>query len=279
MNRDRHRAGGHETRRRWVGAVLVAVVVLVACSGDDSGAGVTGTTVPASDGAPATGDVFVESESSSDTDVEASSQSTSAADRATTTAIPTVPDTGVPGLESADEFCRSWSEFAGTFQALAVAWAVGGDERRAATNELAAAPALLAAVGGMAAAFPSELAEERDAVLDGLLGPMTRRAERARSELDAAGLTAAEIDVLGDAWLTTLAERGTDDPALAVAIPPSVDAQRLDAAVTAFVTSVPAIDLDPSLVTDVTTPATDAYLAANCPDRGTLAGNDEVDQS
>lgn len=31
--------------------------------------------------------------------------------------IPVVPETGVPGIDSADAFCRAWSEFAGSFLA------------------------------------------------------------------------------------------------------------------------------------------------------------------
>ena len=72
------------------------------------------------------------------------------------TSPPTVPETGVPGIDSDDEFCRSWSEFAGSFQALAGAWAIG-DPTEAARSEVAAADVVLGAATALDAELPTEL--------------------------------------------------------------------------------------------------------------------------
>jgi hypothetical protein len=45
-------------------------------------------------------------------------------------------------------------------------------------------------------------------------------------------------------------------------------------AVESFSTTFPSIVADPSLMTDAQIPLTDACLVANCPDQGTLGGND-----
>jgi hypothetical protein len=112
--------------------------------------------------------------------------------------------------------------------------------------------------------------------LGDLLGPFAARARRAQAALEAAGLTAAQSEALDAAWLAALSESGTDTPDLVVAIPP--DAQSaVETAVTAFAAAVPPIASDPELVTDADAPRTLAYVAANCPDRGTLGGNDIVD--
>jgi hypothetical protein len=41
---------------------------------------------------------------------------------------------------------------------------------------------------------------------------------------------------------------------------------------------VPTIAQDPRLISDAATPLTFEYLATNCPDQGTLGGNDIIDQ-
>ena len=190
--------------------------------------------------------------------------------------IPTVPESGVPGIESGDDFCRAWSEFAGTFQALALASSFAADPDAARRAEVVAAPAVVAAVGEMDAALPGVLESERDVLLSDFLGPFDRRAERSVDELVRAGLSAEQVDALGDLWLVTLAERGTDDPDITVAVPADIDAA-FDEAVAVFVAEVPSISQDPSLVTTAQVPLTEQYLSANCPDQGTLAGNDVVD--
>ncbi len=187
-----------------------------------------------------------------------------------------IPDSGVPGLDSEDGFCRAWSEFAGSFQALALA-SSASDPIGAARAEVAAAPVVVAAVGQLGVRLPRELEPEREALTVELTGPMARRAARAVDAMDAAGLDADQIDEVGAAWLVALAEAGLDDPNIDVAVASS-SVEGFEAAVAAFTAAVPPIAQDPSLITDASTPLTFAYLGANCPDQGTLGGNDIVDQ-
>lgn len=186
----------------------------------------------------------------------------------------TVPDTGVPGIDSEDLFCRSWSEFAGSFQALAGAWAIG-DPTEAARSEVAASGAILDAVSGLDEGLPVELETER-ASLAILVEPLSRRADAGRQELLGSGISEDGIEALAAAWLATLIEVGVDDPSIAIVVPPQVDAAAFGVAATAFFTARPPITEDPSLITDAQVPMTEQFLVANCPDQGTLGGNDDV---
>ncbi len=182
---------------------------------------------------------------------------------------------GVPGIESDDPFCRGWSEFAGTFQALAFVSAAGSDPAAASRSEVAASGAVLAAVATIDGAFPDEVAADRESFVVGLLGPFARRAERARGELLAAGLGEVDVEQLGALWLASLAAGGLD-PDLTIDVPEPLVAA-VDRAASAFASNVPPIGADPSLVTDAEAPATLAYIADTCPDQGTLGGNDLAD--
>ena len=195
---------------------------------------------------------------------------------AATVAIPeTVPDDPVPGLDSDDPFCRAWSEFAGSFQALALASSVGADPENAIRLEVAASGAVMRAVADLDASLPADVADERDIFLGELLGPFASRARAARESLLAAGLTGEEVDGLGDLWLATLSEARSQDPDLVFVVPPD-DQRAFDDAVASFSAGVVPIDEDPSLVTDADAPLTFAYIAGTCPDQGILAGNDTV---
>jgi hypothetical protein len=205
-----------------------------------------------------------------DTEVAVTEAPDAEADPATTLA--TVPDTGVPGIESADVFCRSWSEFAGSFQALAGAWALG-DPGEAARLEVAASATLLAAVDQLLSNVPAEVEPQRDALTD-LVDPMSRRAASAHDEMTAAGLDGDSIDALGAAWLAALAAAGVDQPDLTIVVPADVDEAAFTQAVEAFAAARPSIIEDPSLITDAVVPD---YLIENCPDQGTLAGNDVIE--
>jgi hypothetical protein len=187
-----------------------------------------------------------------------------------------VPDDGVPGIDSEDAFCRGWGEFAGSFQALALVSSLGTDPVSAARLEVVASAAVLSAADTIDEAFPADVAAERLEFVDGVIGPFARRAARARDTLAAAGLSGAELDQLGDLWLTALVDAGVDDAEIAVEVPGAV-ALEVDAAVDVFVAAVPSISEDPSLITATATPATVAYLAERCPDQGILGGNDAID--
>jgi len=248
-------------------ALCAAAVVLVvpACSGEETGAG--DGTDPSTTPVPTIGRVTVAESTTPTTEASA----------APTTSSPVVADTGVPGLDSADEFCRSWSEFAGTFQALALAASLARDPADAARTEVAGSSTIVAAAAGLDEHLPDELEPEREALTAGLVGPMARRAAAAVDALNAAGLTDAEISALGEAWLGTLTTSGLDEPIEDVPLDPAV-ADRVDAAAASLAAARPSIVEDPALITDASTPLTLAYLADHCPDQGILAGNDIVDQ-
>ena len=256
--------------RRWsaVGCALALALVAGACSddGDDASTSVAAT---ATTGATTEASAATTAASTAAPTTQEAAASTSEA------TIATVPDEGVPGIDSDDPFCRAWSEFAGSFQALTLV-ASFGDPATAARFEVVASGAVTTAVAGLAAEFPAEVRSEQAVFLDELIGPFARRAERAVDELDAAGATAAQIDALGDAWLAALAESGIDDPAITVVVADDLESPLGDAVVV-FAANVPPIPADPSLITEAQAPATLAYLAENCPDQGILAGNDVID--
>ncbi len=251
--------------------VVASILVLPACSGDgsdDTADGAVGS-VPVASGQP-----DVQPDATSDA---APTAPISDVAGVPTTGPPVVADTGVPGLDSDDAFCRSWSEFAGTFQALALSASLAVDPSQWARPEVAAASTIVAAVAGLHEHLPDELEPEREALAVGLVGPLERRADEAIVALTAAGLTEAEIAAVGTVWLATLAAAGLDEPIGDVVLDPEV-ADRFDGAVAAFAATRPSIVEDPTLITDSSTPLTFEYLAEHCPDQGVLAGNDVVDQ-
>lgn len=199
---------------------------------------------------------------------------------ASTDTIAMVPEQRVPGLDSADAFCRGWSEFAGSFQALAFASAAGADGAvdgaAAARLEVVASGAVSAAAQLLADEFPEAIVFERDVFVDDVIGPFARRAGRAIDELLAAGLSSAQIEQLGDAWLEALAVADADEADVVVAVPSELIGA-VGTATGVFSAGVPPIVADPSLITDAATPATLQYLAENCPDQGILGGNDAID--
>jgi hypothetical protein len=249
--------------------LLLLVLATAACSGsDDAAPAGTGPTV-----APTTSPSTM-----SPTTVATPAITTPLTSEETAaTVFATVPDTGVAGIDSDDLFCRSWSRFAGSFQALALASALASDPSSAVVAELAASGAIVAAVAGLDEHLPGELDDERDALTIDLAGPMLRRAERAGDELRAAGVTDDDIDVLAQAWLTALADAGVDQPDIVVDIPAELR-RRVESAAAAFAAEVPPIVTDPSLVTNASAPRSEAYIAERCPDQGTLGGNDVIDQ-
>jgi hypothetical protein len=133
--------------------------------------------------------------------------------------------------------------------------------------ELTSAPYLAEVVGVIDESWPSELESERTTVIEQRIGPYARRAGRAVETLGEAGVTTVELSELRSTWRAALATRDPQSPVLAV---PPVSGQvqaKLDAAATAYDTTVTPFAQDPSLVVDsVDAPLTDAYLLAQCPD-------------
>ena len=271
-------------------AVVSAASVVAACSGDDdpiidAGSVTTPSVTASGSSAPGGGDgddiddVFTETDTGSVADlgpVPPAPPTQGTVSDSVLDPIEPVPETGVPGIESDDGFCRSWSEFAGSYQALTFAWAVRGG-LEAARLEVVATDALSSAATGLAEGLPPELESERQALTVDLTSPILRRAQSARDALVAAGADEATIRRLGDAWLDAVAESGLEAEDLQVAVEdPTTDAVVDDAAAILF-GELPPIVEDPSLIVDVQIPATEAYLFENCPDKGILAGNDNVD--
>jgi hypothetical protein len=185
------------------------------------------------------------------------------------------PETGVPGLDAEDAFCAAWSRFGGSFQVVAVN-AAFGDAPSELVLEVAAAPTVAGAYLDLGEHWPEEIADERAAALEGALGPFARRLAYASDALAGAGATATDLDALATAWVAALGERDPDDPVLQLEL--SAELRTLvDAAGATYLDEVGPWADDESLVTEVEIPATNQYLADNCPDQGTLAGQEVGD--
>ena len=186
--------------------------------------------------------------------------------------------TGVPGLDADDPWCSSWAVYSGTVQAIGIAGAFG--ELRSvdiAALELMAAASVVAALTGIADRWPGELAAERSAVLDDLLGPFGRRADKALAALRAAGATDDDIGRLGTQWLAALRARDPQNPVIEVQAPTERLASIVGEAATGFDVAVTPFAHDPSLrVDEVEVPATDAYLAGHCPDLASSGVGDAI---
>lgn len=277
------------TQRLAVRSVVCVVVLIsslvAACSDDEAPSGDGGAASGSTDVAPpegsdaSTGDVVVAGSEVRETlepataDTGSGGAPASGSDASTTT-IATVPETGVPGVDSGDEFCRAWSEFAGSFQALASATAAGRPSTELYRLDIGAAVVIASAVDTMDAALPPELEAERTAVIEQYVGPLGRRAVRV---LDVAADTMDDdaLETAGSAWLAALIARGVTDPDIEIDVPADVDTD-LDAAAEQVAGAVPTLFEDPSLVTDVVIPRTVDYLTTRCPDQGVLGGLDIV---
>jgi hypothetical protein len=267
---------------RFSAVVLVASLGFVACSGSDDDAGdaispmvdesVTSNTGPDFVPTPDAGDDVGGEVDGNDAEIASSTTEFDLATQASTPAIEPIPETGVPGIDSSDVFCRSWSEFAGSFQALALVSAIG-DPDAAYRLEVIAASTVKAAVDSMEVNLPAELEAERVALIADLAGPFLGRAVLAEADLLGAGI---EPPALRGLWLDALTEAGVDDPELQVVVPGTIDAAALDSAVESFSNAQLAIVEDPALITEATIPLTEAYLAEVCPDGGILSGNDVI---
>ena len=126
----------------------------------------------------------------------------------TAESLETIPEIGVPGLDSDEVVCRAWSRFAGSFQVVSVAASFGsGDAEDVAGLEVIALPDGHRCIRRPHRQLARELADEADAVADDYLGPFARRADSALAALESAGADAAAIDAIIAAWETALAER------------------------------------------------------------------------
>ncbi len=250
-------------------AVAVGVALFAGLSGcsaaDDDAGSSDGPTTTAIAGDP--GDVASDSDSSNP-----SGTSVGVPDSETVDPLTTVPEVGVPGLDSDEVVCRAWSRFLGSFQVVAVAATFGsGDPVAVAALEVMASPTVTSAYDDLVANWPDELADEAEAFADDYLGPFARRSDLALAALEAAGADATATDTIAAAWESALAGRDPTDPEFVVELPDDTQAL-VDEAAAGMAAQLVPIPSDPSLVTDVEVPLTDQYLVDNCPDRGTLGG-------
>jgi hypothetical protein len=253
-------------------AAALVVVALGGCAASDDASEASLVSAPS---ASNTEDVGAPATTAAATTTAAPATTTAGPTSPESETIATVPEEPVPGIDSDDPFCRAWSEFAGSFQALTFASIEGVDALVGARLEVVAAGAVVAAARSLDDAFPDEIADEREVFVDDVIGPFTRRAARAADELRSAGVGDDDVELLGEAWLAALVEADTNDPVLTVAVPAELDAAVV-AATAAFAADVPPIAGDPSLITRAEAPATLDYLAERCPDQGVLAGNDAI---
>jgi hypothetical protein len=272
-----------------VAAAVLAGSILGACSGSGGNLAappnLAATTVAGGLGGSAAGDGTTSDVTASDTSDSttpnevatfAPSPTVSPTDssKAAPASIVDVPEVGVPGLDSTDAFCSSWSRFAGSFQVVAVNAAFGsGSQEQLAALEVAAAPTVTAAYAELLANWPSQLASEYGVVADEFLGPFARRLTEAFDSLAGVGADQATIEAIADAWLTGLASRDPSTPEFVVDLPGGIW-DTIDDAAALFGARLVPFGADPSLVTDVSTPLTTEYLAAACPDQGTLSGQE-----
>ena len=277
---------------RALPAALALAFVAAACSGSGDEDGTSGSastsssaTQDAANDGPGLVDKPDETDPASGTEPDASvsagdspeQDSATTVQPIVTTVLPTVPEVGVPGIDSTDLFCRSWSEFAGSFQALALASTFATGDLAAQRSEVVASGAIIAAVAGLDEHLPPELEDEREVLIVEFVGPMERRAVRASADLAVAELTSEQIDQLAEVWLTALVIAGVDEPDIELNVPADL-VPGVEEAVASFSRSVPLIHEDPSLITDASVPLTEAYIVENCPDQGTLGGNDVIEQ-
>ncbi|HEX3090510.1 MAG TPA: hypothetical protein VHQ23_17785 [Ilumatobacteraceae bacterium] len=228
-------------RSRRLGLLAIVVALFTSCSSSGSSGAVTTSLPPAE-----------------------------AANRGTGTSPPTAaPEpTGVPGLTADDPFCSAWAGYAGTLQALGIAGSFGDlSSDQFAAIELVASSRLVELAAAIDAAWPAELADEHEVVIDKRIGPYARRAQSAVAALTDAGVTTAELATLSAAWQAALAARNPEMPVIAVPpVAPDLQA-KIDAAAVVFDQAVTPFAKDPSLAVEgIATPETDAYLVAHCPD-------------
>ena len=187
--------------------------------------------------------------------------------------IVTVPEVGIPGLDSADRFCAAWSRFGGSWQVLQVAAYFGPSPSVVPSLEVLAAPVVVDAFDTMFAVWPAELDGEREVVRTEYFGALRRRAEVALDTLAAVGATDGDLAGLAAAWEDALSSRRGDD-----VVPPVALTRPLDDLVTSAADELeqrtPGFLDDPALLIVAETPATDMFLATACPDQGVLAGSE-----
>jgi hypothetical protein len=253
-----------------IGCAVAAVLTGCSAESDDADRpDAEGPTTTTADGAPDDVTPGAEPAGPTGTTPDASG---SEATSPPTESLASIPEVGVPGLDSDEIVCRAWSRFGGSFQVVAVAANFGsGDPVAVAALEVIASPTVTAAYDDLVANWPVELADEAEVVADEYLGPFARRADQALAALAAAGADATAMATIVAAWETALAGRDPEQAEIVVELPDDVRAV-VDEAAAELASQLVPIPSDPTLITGVEVPLTDQFLFDNCPDRGTLGG-------
>lgn len=189
---------------------------------------------------------------------------------ATLGTLPEITDVGVPGLDSSDPFCAAWSRFAGSFGVVAPVASFDPDPWRI---ELFAAPTMVAAHTAMAESWPDAIADMRVTVLDDSLGPLAQRMQRNQEYLVASGASPQMLADIGATWETQVLTAPDSVTAAMDLVLPDDQMTVINAATMLAVANEPEFVQDSRLQTE-SVPAFLTYLQANCPDQGTLAGQD-----
>ena len=189
-----------------------------------------------------------------------------------------VTGSGVPGIDDDEVLCSAWARYVGSTQTLSVAANFGQlPPFELARLEVLAAPVVRAAVDDLERTLPASLDAERAAFVDGVVGPLRRRAASAEAFLIDSGVDRAQLMAIAETWLAALRDRDPDEPVPSVApLDPTVEAL-VDEAALRFEAAVTAFGADPSLdTTAVATPGTDTLLADRCPDLTSLGVGDDI---
>ncbi|MEY2959450.1 MAG: hypothetical protein RLZZ01_2018, partial [Actinomycetota bacterium] len=211
---------------------LVAVSVALLSGGCQASSTEQATGTESADGSVGRTPVVTEPEVT-DIGVDADSGALAAMPVPVSTAVAvngTVPESGVPGLESTDRFCAAWSRFGGSWQVLQVAAFFGSDPDVVMELEVIASPLVVGAFDDVFDAWPDELEPEREVVRSEFFGVFQRRADEALRALGGAGAEAADLERLAGAWEGALAARLPDVPVPVVTLDDALAVLVVDAA-------------------------------------------------
>ena len=153
-----HTVGMGPVLRRRLAVLACACSMSAACAGTGDGGSPASVDVASESSPLVDGDVFTEVGADEVPSVPGPDEAAPVVE-----SIAPVAETGVPGIDSENAFCRAWSEYAGSVQALSFAWAVQPD-LAAATLEVAASDAVSAAVTTMSLELPAEIESNRAAL-------------------------------------------------------------------------------------------------------------------
>lgn len=260
-----------------MGGLACAALVVVSCSGSDGADAPAPTGSPSVTESPNGSDDTGGPTSAPDTSSDASAPSSTPVPVTASTQPPTTPvpppPTGVPGIDSADAFCRDYARVLGTSTLLGVSSAfLAQPTEEIVRLEVIAAPAVLAAAESLPGEVPEAAAADTDTLLADVVDPLTQRSIVIDDALVAAGVDSAGRAALIEAWDAVLATDDPVDPAIEVPdLDPALAAQ-VDAAIAAL--TLPPYLEDPAVAAaPAQTPLVQAYVQSSCPEILGLLGD------